>query len=444
MNSITEYRNFSDSTEYLHIGKDLYREFYDDFKHFIQNQSIFIIADENTMKAAGNRFERFCLDSQIPIGGKLVFAGDPELTSEYKNIEKIKEHLSSSNFIPVAVGSGTVNDLVKRASSELKIKYAIFATAASVDGYASDGAAILYKGLKQTLPCAAPAFIAADTNVLMKAPIEMTASGYADLLAKNPAGVDWILADSLGLDPIEGNIWKMIQGNLRDWTSEPEKLIKKDEAAFNRLFTGLNVSGFAMQFMKRSRPVSGAEHLMSHIWEMEGHTYRGKHVSHGFKVAIGSLASVALMESVFSRELSLKQIHSALDDWPTLDERLENVSRYFQNTKAVDDLIEINKEKYITREELEKRLTRLKKNWPHLQEKISQHLIPYGEYRSLLKNASCPVKPEDVGLTVEKVLHTYIPAQMMRNRYTILDLAYETGLLDSVIMELKESSHYLK
>jgi glycerol-1-phosphate dehydrogenase [NAD(P)+] len=396
------------------------------------------------MKAAGNRFERFCLDSQIPIGGKLVFAGDPELTSEYKNIEKIKEHLSSSNFIPVAVGSGTVNDLVKRASSELKIKYAIFATAASVDGYASDGAAILYKGLKQTLPCAAPAFIAADTNVLMKAPIEMTASGYADLLAKNPAGVDWILADSLGLDPIEGNIWKMIQGNLRDWTSEPEKLIKKDEAAFNRLFTGLNVSGFAMQFMKRSRPVSGAEHLMSHIWEMEGHTYRGKHVSHGFKVAIGSLASVALMESVFSRELSLKQIHSALDDWPTLDERLENVSRYFQNTKAVDDLIEINKEKYITREELEKRLTRLKKNWPHLQEKISQHLIPYGEYRSLLKNASCPVKPEDVGLTVEKVLHTYIPAQMMRNRYTILDLAYETGLLDSVIMELKESSHYLK
>lgn len=444
MNSIRDYRDYADSTEYLLIGSDLFNKLHDDFTSFIMDKSIFIIADQNTMKAAGHSFEKFCSNSNVTIQGKLIFDAESELDADYRHIEKIKNALLPTDVIPVAIGSGTINDLVKRASSELNRKYAIIATAASVDGYASDGAAILYKGLKQTLPCAAPAFIAADTSVLKNAPSEMTSSGYADLLAKNPAGADWIIADLLGLDTIEPNVWKMIQGNLLKWTSEPEKLIGKDEGAFNFLFTGLNVAGFAMQFMKRSRPVSGAEHLMSHIWEMEGHLYKGKHVSHGFKVAIGSLASIALIESTFSFDFTGDKLSSALDNWPTLAERLAAVEHNFQHTSALNDLIEINKEKYISRDILEKRLIFLQDNWADLQKKVKKQLIPYSQYRSLLEKAKCPVIPEDVGLTVEKVLHTYTPAQMMRNRYTILDLAFETGLLNDAVDKINDSRIYLR
>ena len=444
MNSINDYKEFSDSTEYLVISTDLYKNLYDDFTQFLDGHSMYIVADENTMSAAGNEFLKFCSDYNIQIEDKLIFPAEPELTSDYSNIELIIEQLSNSDSIIIAIGSGTINDLVKRASTELHKPYAILATAASVDGYASDGAAIMYKGLKQTLSCAAPTFIAADTDVLKNAPFEMTSSGYADLLAKNPAGADWILADALDLDPIDNKIWQMIQGNLKEWTKNPHLLKEKNEQSFNGVFTGLNVAGFAMQYMKRSRPVSGAEHLMSHIWEMEGHTHKGHHVSHGFKVAIGSLASIALWECIINRDFTKADIPKALDLWPGFEDKLQIVETHFSHTNALDDLIKINKEKYIDKETLEKRLLYLAQNWTELQGKISKQLIPYKEYKKLLIDSGAPGVPEEIGLSIDKVVETYIPAQMMRNRHSILDLAVETGLLADASDKIRNSTIYLR
>ncbi|MBB6481378.1 sn-glycerol-1-phosphate dehydrogenase [Spirochaeta isovalerica] len=444
MNSIEQFRKFADSTKYLYVGSDIYSRMISDFLSFTEGRPVYIIADENTMDAAGNRFLQFCRDESVPVAGLHRFSAEPELTSDYENVIVLKDKLSGNYCVPVAVGSGTINDLVKRTAYELNRPYAVVATAGSVDGYASDGAALLYNGLKQTLPCSAPCFICADTAVLSKAPREMTSAGYADLLAKNPAGADWLIADTVGLDFPEPDVWSMIQGNLPEWTGSPENLLKGDSDAFIRLFTGLNATGFAMQYMKRSRPASGAEHLMSHIWEMDGHTFRGKHVSHGFKVAIGSLASIALMETVLSMKPDGLQIDSALEQWPSFEEKLAAVEKHFTGTGAIDDLLKINREKYISHDELKTRLFSLKDNWGVMAEKVFGHLIPYRRYRDLLERAGCPVVPEAIGLTVEKVMETYYPAQLMRNRYTILDLAVETASLEKACSRIAESRLYLK
>lgn len=436
MNSIEEFGDFTDTTEYLIVTENLYEKMSEDFCTFIDNKSVLLIADENTMRAAGHGFVSFCKNKGISLVDSLIFPAEPELSSDYVNIEEIKKFISETDSVPIALGSGTINDLVKRASFELGRPYGVIATAASVDGYASDGAAIVYKGLKQTLPCSAPVFIAADRDVLENAPPEMTAAGYADLLAKNPAGADWIIADMVGLDKINTQIWAMIQGNLDDWTADPHKL--------QNIFTGLNVAGFAMQHMKRSRPVSGAEHLMSHIWEMEGHSFEGRHVSHGFKVAIGSLASIALMETVFSMDFKKNDIPEALKIWPDKKQRMDAVSLVFSKSMALEDLLKINDEKHSDRVTLKKRLMYLSENWQDLKRKVKSQLIGYDRYREMLLKAQCPVRAEDIGLSVEKVLMTYYPAQMMRNRYTILDLAYETGVLDKAVKMIKSSEHYLK
>lgn len=443
MNSIEEFGQFADSTGYLIIEEDLYNNLYEDFASFIHDLPVLIISDENTEKAAGNDFIKFCRKNNILIEKEFVFPAEPELTADYKNIETLLSLFNTNSAVPVAIGSGTINDLVKRAAFEAGRKYAVIATAASVDGYASDGAAILYKGLKQTLPCSAPTFIGADPSVLKNAPIEMASSGYADLIAKNPAGADWIIADSVGLDQIVPEVWQLIQGNLRGWVANPDKIMKKDKEAFGRVFKGLTVSGFAMQFMKRSRPVSGAEHLMSHIWEMNNHTYKGKHISHGFKVAIGSLASVALMETMIQWELTDDVIAEALEKWPTWENRKNDVEDKFRGMAALDDLLVINKDKYINKDQLAKRLELLSQNWTELKKLIKTHLIPYGEYKRKLKQAGCPVSPEEIGLTRDLVVETYIPAQMMRDRYSILDLAYETGMLGLCSYEILDSDIYL-
>jgi glycerol-1-phosphate dehydrogenase [NAD(P)+] len=93
--------------------------------------------------------------------------------------------------VPVAVGSGTVNDLVKRSSEELGLRYMVVGTAASMDGYTSFGASITKDGMKQTLSCKAPLGCIVDSAVAAAAPAEMTASGYADLIAKDHIP-DWL------------------------------------------------------------------------------------------------------------------------------------------------------------------------------------------------------------------------------------------------------------
>ena len=67
---------------------------------------------------------------------------------------------------------------------------------------------------------------------------------------------------------------------------------------------GLMMSGFAMQAARSSRPASGAEHQFSHLWDMQHHTHEGVAPSHGFKVGIGTLASIALYEELLRRDLS--------------------------------------------------------------------------------------------------------------------------------------------
>ena len=49
----------------------------------------------------------------------------------------------------------------------------------------------------------------------------MTAAGYADLLAKVTAGADWIVADALEVEPIDRDVWKLVQGPLREATGQP-------------------------------------------------------------------------------------------------------------------------------------------------------------------------------------------------------------------------------
>src|SRR5215216_2465861 len=85
-----------------------------------------------------------------------VFPAEPPLYAEYGNVEQLRESLREHDAIPVAVGSGTINDIVKRSAHECERPYMCVATAASMDGYTAFGASIQKDGLKQTLSCPAP------------------------------------------------------------------------------------------------------------------------------------------------------------------------------------------------------------------------------------------------------------------------------------------------
>src|SRR3954449_13271035 len=280
-----------------------------------------VVADEATMRAAGAGVDEALRQAGREVLDPHVLPARPVLYADYNNVTKVAAALRRHAAIPVAVGSGTINDIVKRAAHELERPYLCVATAASMDGYTAFGAAITKEGYKQTMTCPAPRAVLADVDVLTGAPAPMTSAGYADLLAKIPAGADWIVADALDVEPIDRAVWDLVQGPLRSATAHPAELHAGDPDAMDALIEGLVMSGLAMQSASSSRPASGAEHQFSHLWEME---HLGQDddppLSHGHKVGLGSISTSALYERVLDRDLGALDVDAAVAAWPSWDE----------------------------------------------------------------------------------------------------------------------------
>ncbi|MFA7155098.1 MAG: iron-containing alcohol dehydrogenase, partial [Proteiniphilum sp.] len=125
-----------------------------------------------------------------------------ELAATYENVALLENSFRAHEAIPIAVGSGIVNDLVKLSAHNVGRKYMSVVTAASVDGYTAFGSSVTFNGSKQTFSCPAPHACLADVDIIRAAPLTMTAAGYADVFAKVTAGADWLLADFMGVEPL--------------------------------------------------------------------------------------------------------------------------------------------------------------------------------------------------------------------------------------------------
>lgn len=401
-----------------------------------------IVADENTYAAAGEKVEHILREAAVGLDETILYPGQPVLHAEYGHVVKLRERLRTAQALPIAVGSGTINDLVKRSVWELGRRYVSVGTAVSMDGYTSAGAAIVKDGFKQTLECSAPIGIVGDLDVLAAAPAMMTAAGYGDLFAKIVAGADWILADELGVESIDPLAWRMVQEELREWLGRPSACAAGDREAIAQLYTGLSLTGFAMQAIHKSRPASGAEHQLSHIWEMENLTLNGLPVSHGLKVAIGSLASCAIFELLLALDLESIDVERRVGEWPSWQEREAEISALAGDAPYTAQMKVESKKKHLTPEALRSRLLRLNERWDVVRKRLEQQLYPYGEMRAMMEAAGCHVRPEELGLSRERAVRTIRLAQMMRERYTVLDIAYELGLLDEWAEQIFSSVTY--
>lgn len=391
-----------------------------------------IVADENTWKAAGRQVMELLVNGGFNPAEPIIFPAEPMLHADYSHIPGLVPLLKGK--VPVAVGSGTVNDLVKRSHFEAGCNgYLCVATACSVDGYTSFGAAITVDGFKKTLPCPAPLAILADSAVLASAPADMTASGYADLAAKIVAGADWFIADALKVTPIDTKAWDMVQTSLREWLEDPEELANGGMKQMAGLFNGLAATGFAMQYYRESRPASGAEHLFSHVWEMDNLTVNGVNPSHGFKVAIGTLISTALMEETFAMDASHAAMACANAPCISREERLTQIDSYLKGSLIYDSVVKVCLDKLLTGEELRQRRSLIISEWDNMKERVAKQLYSFDDMKHRFQILGCPVKPSQIGLDQQEFRRGVIAASMIRNRYTILDLLFEMGLLETVL-----------
>lgn len=405
-------------------------------RHFPGATAI-IVADPDTHALAGAPV-RAALDRAGVRQERPYLFAERTPHAEMSLVDHLERALRGHAAVPVAVGSGTINDLVKLASHRAgRDAYLCVATAASMDGYTAYGASITAAGAKQTFACPAPRVVVADLAVIGRAPPERTAAGYADLLAKVTAGADWILADALGAEPLDSRAWDIVQGGLRAALADPAGARAGEPGALGRLVEGLMLGGLAMQWAQTSRPASGAEHQFSHLWDMEGHTHRGEAPAHGFKVGVATVAVARLYEALLATDLERLDPAAAARAWAEGGQPEEPALRAsFAGTGFVETAVTETRAKAATAAQVRAQLERLRQVWPELRARLQAQLLPAAELRRRLRLVGAPVEPEEIGLSRARLRASFRRAALIRRRFTVLDVALRTGLLEPLLENL--------
>ncbi len=335
-------------------------------------QSVLLIADRNTRRYAEAlrlAHAQLCLidrDEPVP---------DEEVCS------LVLRQAENCDYI-LAVGSGTLNDTAKYAALCTGKASGVFATAPSMDGYASPVAAIMRGGYKVSEAARVPADILIDPTVLAAAPSDMIAAGAGDILGKYTCLTDWRLAEYHRGEAVNEEAFSEMLRAVRTVASSVGDIARRGTDGVEKLTDALVISGLAMAEAGNSRPASGAEHHISHYLEMWFVAQKKRVPLHGIKVGLGTLVSAYLYEA------------------------LERDGVAFRGAE----------ETY----------------------RAAKMIPPPDELVRTLQRLGAPVRFSALGISRELFREAVSRAHTVRPRFTVLSLLDELGLMQRYLPELEE------
>ena len=145
-----------------------------------------------------------------------------------------------------------------------------------------------------------------------------------------------------------------------------------------------------------------------------------------------------MLEKFFATPFRREQIDAAVAAYPDFDRREAFIRRILPPGRVADEAVEASRAKHHGPAALRARLELIADRFDEIAARIKAQLIPLPEFKAMLAAAGCPVEQRQIGATARDVYRATFGAQMIRNRYTILDLAYEAGFLPAYAAELAE------
>lgn len=395
-----------------------------------------LVADDNTWAAAGVQAGQRLAAARLALAEPIVLTEKPRVKANAETARVVAERIAEAKALPIAIGSGVINDLVKYAAALAGTTYVCVPTAASMDGYAASGAALREGGFKRTLACPAPVAIVADLGIIASAPAVMGAWGYGDLVGKLVAGVDWIVADALGEEALDPGPFAMVQDNLSAWLRNPAGVRERDRTALDGLMRGLVMSGLAMQAHGNSRPASGSDHQFAHLWEMEGVAVDGQPVSHGACVGIGCVSMIAAYEWLLHRDLRSIDPAGLAARAPSVAALKAEIAASFPLVFMAANAEVETMAKTVPAERIERRLDILRKDWREIAAALHRHLPQAATVQQWLDTVGGPSDAAAIGLSRDKHAADHARARLIRRRFTGLDVLHDLGWLGTAVHEL--------
>jgi glycerol-1-phosphate dehydrogenase [NAD(P)+] len=349
--------------------------------------------------------------------------------------------------VVVTVGSGTLCDIGKVASAGLP--HVVVQTAASVNGFADDQSVLLINGVKRTTHSAWPTALVIDTAILEGAPSLLNRSGLGDMISMFTAPADWYLSSLVDMD--------------RGWNVEAARMTRRygdrlrqiapgvgasDPEALATLAQFLTLSGISMGIAGQTSPSSGMEHTVSHLLDMASNSRHSGNAHHGAQVGVATVVVAILWRRLRQklRDGSLEpmalpgltdgetMVRAAFDwmdrDGATAAECWRDYAKKLEHLRGVDapELVTVAMAHWSQHE-------RMLDDLLESPENIVQALREAGA-PTRFSELEHPARPDDV-------VWAFTNCHLMRNRFTVADLAFLTGnwsadVVESALVEAQE------
>jgi glycerol-1-phosphate dehydrogenase [NAD(P)+] len=289
------------------------------------DRSLWVVMDRTPMRREGKDLKTLICEILKNAGQKfeviwLEADGTGQVHTDFSQINAVKAHLQANSAV-LAVGSGTVTDIAKHACHVYQqeqgissLPFVVYQTANSVSAYTSNMAPTFVDGVKRTLPSRYPDVLICDLETLRDAPRAMTVAGVGDLLAAFGSYADWWLAYRLGLDKSYTEFAQTLMGpldeiflgqaaGLRQGTLESTAILAKLIA----------LAGLAMSLSHATAPLSGYEHVTSHVLDLLAEKKGRPLAQHGTQVALATLLTTGAYQVFFDEfepaEVNLEQCY---------------------------------------------------------------------------------------------------------------------------------------
>lgn len=415
----------------------------------------FIVCDENTYRAAWPALEPILRENGIQFTLHILRGTHHHQNGRTENARILPdERTENAHIIPdertvgalcmaftppsdgiLAVGSGVICDCCKVLANAARVPCVVYATAPSMDGYASDSSSMIRDRIKVTLYNACPSAIVADIDIIRSAPMRMLWAGLGDMLAKYVSLCEWRIAHIVTGEYFCENIAGLMRAALQRIRQNAERLTSRNPDAVQAVTEGLVLSGIAMSFAKVSQPASGLEHYFSHMWEMMA-LERGKpHDLHGIQVGCGTVLTLKLYEKIRKIQPSREKAEAFIEAFDT--KAWEAQMRDIFGS-AAEAIIGKEKSEYHKNdpEGHAKRVAAIIANWPEILRAIDEELPPAEELLRLARMLGMPITPEELGIPGEDVRKAFIGSREIRDKYIASSLLWDLGgLYETDILE---------
>lgn len=385
----------------------------------------FLVCDRNTDRAAGEKV-RVALDGAGMAWKMHVFPFDRVEPDEQAIGSVLLAYDGTADGI-VAVGSGVINDVCKVVARAAGRPQVTVCTAPSMDGYASTCAAMLINGLKTSLYCRVPDALVADLDVLCAAPMRMIQAGLGDMITKYVSLSEWEMANLVNGEFFCREVRDLVWRSAEICFAAAPGLAKRDPKAIAALTEGLILSGIGVTYVNVSGPASGAEHYISHIWDMRN-LEAGRPVElHGIQTGVNTLRILKIYEHLRGytpdREKALAFVRAF--DWEAWEADVRRI--YGRGAEKA-----IANEKTAGKHDAAKharRLERILANWPRLQEMICA-MPDSRTVRDLWAQTGAPTTPAEIGRNDTELVEAFEYSPEIRDKYVGSRLIWDLGLME--------------